>query len=170
MPPGTQFHAKLQNKVRLENGAELPAGTVLAGEVVNDDTQAAGGAKFALRFTEADLKSGQTIPIKATIVDVYHVLSGDQATAYGATEGITNWDHNTTVIDQIGVLSGVDLHSNIASPNSGVFVSTRKSDVKLSPGVGVELAIAARGNDQQEGNDDQQSISGTGSVPSTTTP
>lgn len=49
-------------------------------------------------------------------------------------------------IDEIGALSGVDLHSRIASKNSGVFVSTKKDDMKLSAGSEFALAIAVRKN------------------------
>lgn len=140
--PGSPFQAKLLKKVRFADGQELPAGTLLVGQIVNDETQSAGLAKLALRFTQANLKNGQTLPIKATIVDVYHVPDDLEAVQYGAVDDPSGWDGKATAIDQIGVLSGVDLHSSIASPNSGVFVSTKKDDIKLSKNVGVALAIA----------------------------
>ena len=149
MPPGTQFRAKLQHKVRLDNGPELPAGTILVGSVVDDNSQPNATAKLALLFTEADLKNGQAIPIKATIVNVYHAPSdwevGDE---YSPSELPLGWNGATLGVDQIGVLSGVDLHSRIASPVSGVFISTKKSDIKLSSQTGLELAIAPQGNAQ----------------------
>jgi hypothetical protein len=37
-------------------------------------------------------------------------------------------------MDQENVVSGVDLHSKISSQNSGVFVSTKKADIKLHAG------------------------------------
>jgi hypothetical protein len=40
-------------------------------------------------------------------------------------------------------MSGVDLHSQIDSQNSGVFVTTKKDDVKLGRGSNFSLAIAA---------------------------
>jgi hypothetical protein len=36
----------------------------------------------------------------------------------------------------------VDLHSRISSINSGVFVSTKKNDVRLAAGSEIALAIA----------------------------
>ena len=47
-------------------------------------------------------------------------------------------------------MSGVDLHSKIADSNSGVFVSTKKDDVKLPRGYGIALAIAPRTGDRAE--------------------
>jgi hypothetical protein len=148
MQPGAQFQAKLLKKVQLEGGPELPTGTVLAGQVVSDDTQSAGAAKLALRFTQADLKNGQAVPIKATIIHVYNVPDVE-ASQYGASPGPESWDRQTTAIKQIDAVSGVDLHSNIASPNSGVFVSTRKDDIKLSQSTGVELVIAPQATASQ---------------------
>ena len=52
---GTQVKVQLKGKVRLGNGAELPSGTVLVGQVV-DDTTHPGKARLALRFTEANLE------------------------------------------------------------------------------------------------------------------
>jgi hypothetical protein len=146
--PGAEFQAKLLKKVRLENGPELPVGTLLVGKIVSDDTQSAGLAKLALKFTQANLKNGQTVPIRATIVNVYNVPDSIEASQYGAAAVSESWDHQTTAIDQIDVLSGVDLHSSIGSSNSGVFVSTKKNDIKLSKSVGVELAMAPQAADQ----------------------
>jgi hypothetical protein len=139
--PGMQFQAKLLNKVQLENGPQLPAGTMLVGQIVSDDMQSAGSAKVALRFTQANLNGGQTVPIKATIINVYNVPDSSAASQYGAHSAPDSWDRQVTAIDQIDALSGVDLHSDIASPNSGVFVSTKKDDIKLSKSIGIELAI-----------------------------
>jgi hypothetical protein len=138
MSSGSTFQSKLQDKVRLEGGPELPSGTLLVGRVVEDNTQAAGPAKLALQFTEADLKNGQTVPIKATIVNVYATTNGEYANAP------LEWNRSTLGVDQVDVVSGVDLHSRIAGPNSGVFVSTGKDDIKLPKDMGIELAIAPR--------------------------
>ena len=88
------------------------------------------------------------VPIKATIVGVfgpedqnaegYEVQAGDQQP--------NSWNDGTLQVDQIGALSGVDLHSKIASRNSGVFVSSKKDDVKLKNGSELTLAIAERPN------------------------
>lgn len=143
---GVQFRAKLSRKVQLDNGPELPSGTLLLGRVATDDMNVSGTSKLALRFTTAVLKDGQTVPIKATIVGVYPpqsmtangnpVAPGDQVP--------NSWNDGTLQVDQIGALSGVDLHSRIASRNSGVLVSSTKDNVKLAAGTEFALAIAAR--------------------------
>ena len=151
MQVGAQFRVKLTTKVHLDNNTELPAGTILVGQIVKDDTQSGGAAKLALRFTEADLKGGKTVPIKATIVDVYALYNDGMSTNNGVVTHPLDWNAKTTVVNQVGVISDVDLHSNIASSNSGVFVSTKK-DIKLTPNTGVELAIEASSGQQNASN------------------
>jgi hypothetical protein len=142
---GATFHAILANKVHLKSGMELPSGTVLVGQVVDDDMQMTGNSsKMALRFMSANLKNGQSIPIKATIVEIvkpesvtppdYSIKPGDQAP--------NAWTARVTKVDQNNVVNGVDLHSAIASKNSGVLVSNNGKDVKLSAGSEFALAIA----------------------------
>jgi hypothetical protein len=144
--PGEEFRARLDHTVHLKNGTELPHGTVLIGEVTTDDMQTKGNSRLALRFTKAELKDGKTIPLKATIVGVqppdWDSPSGEDQTYQ------LPWSDHTLQVDQEGVLSGVDLHSRIASNNSGVFVTTKKDDVKLSAGSELTLAVAQQ-NPQQ---------------------
>jgi hypothetical protein len=142
---GSQVKVKLQSQVRLNNGPVLPNGTVLVGQVVDDTTQT-GSAKLALRFSEADLKGGQTVPIKATIFNIFEAPSEtaviDQANAPKA------WDKQALGVNQANVISGIDLHSNIDSPYSGVFIANKKANVKLSSNIGISLAIAPRSSAQ----------------------
>ena len=151
--PGKEFQVRLVKTVRLENGTELHSGTILVGLVVQDDTQVAGNSKLALRITEARPKSGDAVPIKATIVGVvgpggvdtsgHSVMAGEQDN--------NSWTNKTLGVDQVNAISNVDLHSRIASTNSGVLVST-KDDVKLKKDTEIELAIAsAPKNDQGSG-------------------
>lgn len=136
--PGQQIKATLSDKVQLRNGPELPRGTQLIGTVAADDMQASGASRLALRFTQAELKDGKVIPIKATIVSVFN------ADNLGNLDPNSWWTPKTLQIDQEQALSDVDLHSSIADRNSGVFVSAKKHDVKLPEGYGFALAIAAR--------------------------
>jgi hypothetical protein len=136
---GQQFRAKLSDKVDLKNGTELPRGTELIGTVAKDKMQTTGASSLALRFTQADLKNGKVIPIKATIVNVYQRNGVDSLNP-------VSWTPQILQVDQLGALSGTDLHSNIADRNSGVFISKKKDDVKLPQGFGIALAIAARPN------------------------
>ena len=64
------FEVELSHKVTLSNGTVLPSHTVLNGRVTRDDMQTAGKSEFALRFDQAQLRDGKTVPIKATIINV----------------------------------------------------------------------------------------------------
>lgn len=139
LQPGASFTARLNTKVHLANGTELPAGTVLQGTVTSDDMNLQGTSKLALQFTTAQLKNGQSVPIKAAIVGLYSNDGLDD----DAYNGWADWTKQTVGVEQLDVLSGVDLHSKIDSQNSGVFVTTRKDDVKLGRGSNFSLAIAA---------------------------
>ena len=142
--PGDPFRAKLVQKVQLDNGPELPAGTMLIGTVATDDMNEGGTSKLALRFTQADLKDGQIVPIKATIVGIYGPDNTDSNGYFTeAGEQMPNsWNDGTLQVDQMGIMSGVDLHSRISSKNSGVLVSKKKDDLKVSSDSEFALAIA----------------------------
>lgn len=158
---GQPFQAKLANKVQLKDGQELPRGTMLLGKVGHDDMEATGKSKLVLRIDQAKLKDGKAIPLKATIVGIYGPNSGDADTAgYTVNPGEQEanvWNRNITQVDEIGALSGVDLHSKISSQNSGVLVSTKKDDIKLQRGTELALAI---GSENQNQNQSQNNGSG----------
>jgi hypothetical protein len=143
---GDEIRTTLAHKVALKDGTELPAGTVILGVIAEDDMQQSGTSKLALNFDKAELKDGKVIPIKATILGIYPpesedmegrpVEPGDQETG--------NWAGHPLAVDQVGALQGFDMHSQIASDNSGVLVSAKKHDVKLRWGSEIALAIAAQ--------------------------
>jgi hypothetical protein len=150
--PGTKFTAILADTVHLKNGTELPRGTKLMGTVATDELNMKGNSKLALRITQADLKDGKSIPVKATIVGIWGPES-ENALGYNVAPGQqqpNDWTKATLAIDEIDALPGVELHSRIAGNNSGVFVTKKKDDVKLSGGSELALAIAAQGNTEQE--------------------
>src|SRR3984957_21266234 len=66
---GNEFKVRLAGKVHLNNGTDLPSGTVLVGTMTKDNQQA-NESRLTLRFTQANLKDGGVVPIKATIVGV----------------------------------------------------------------------------------------------------
>jgi hypothetical protein len=140
--PGQLFQARLSEKIMLKNGSELPRGTELIGTVANDDTHAGGASRLALRCTKAKLKDGMVVPIKATIVGAFPPDS-----PAGLNQDF--WSPQTLQIEDENVISGVDLHSKIADKNSGVFVSTKKDDVRLPSGFDLALAIAAQPGNQR---------------------
>ena len=144
---GEKFQATLSGTVHLKNGPELPRGTKLIGTVVTDKMQAEGTSTLALRFTQAKLKNGNVVPIKATIVGIAGPV---ESYAFGATNNVpAYWNDKTLQVNQINAESGVNLNSAIASRNSGVFVTTKKDNVKLPEGAQLSLAIAARKSGHQ---------------------
>lgn len=142
---GDQFRATLTGNVHLNGGLELHHGDALLGQVADDDTNTAGKSRLAIRFTQAVLKNGQTIPVKATIVALYtpDSLVGDSGTPDAIPN---NWNNGIVQVDQIGVVKNVDLHSSISSQNSGVFVSTQRNNVKIPAGSELALAIGPQAN------------------------
>jgi hypothetical protein len=131
--PNSAIKAVLRGKVTLSDGTILPSNTTLIGEITEDDMQQEGTSKLALRFNQAQLKNGKTVPVKVTIIDI--APPGDDAYA------LNDWTDKTLEIDQVGVATDVDFHSKIASANSGVFVSTKKHNVKVPGGSELQLAI-----------------------------
>ncbi len=135
---GATIQTRLMSTVRLPDGTKLPSGTLLTATVENDSLQS-GNVRLALRFTAAELKHGQTVPIKARIVAIS--TGGDSD---GEPDDLTvpdTLDSASTSEDVEDVVSGVDLHSRVSSPNSGVFVSKTKDNVKLPDGTQLELAL-----------------------------
>ena len=143
MQPGTQFQAILSDTIHLKDGTELPHGTRLIGTVTSDSMAPQAKSVLALRFTQAQLKDGKVVPIKATITDLHSGQNAPDAVA--SQPELAPWDGNSMVVDDLGVVSGVDLHSRIAGDNSGVFVSNTRDDVKIHAGSQMELAIAVQG-------------------------
>jgi hypothetical protein len=147
---GQQFRTTLTSTVHLKNGTELPRGTALVGTIAADKTDG-GGLTLALKFTQAELKSGKTLPIEATIVGIAppsDSYSWDGSDAQAAPDP---WNGNSLQVDEIGVMKDVDLHSRIAGENSGVFVSTKKDNVKFAARSQLSLAITAESSDASNG-------------------
>lgn len=146
MRAGQEFQAKLSNAVQLKNGPKLPKGTELTGKVVKDQANKDGQPSvLTLRFTQAHLKNGKTIPIKATIVGIYD--NADQYATYNTPTQTPNyWTPSVLQVDQINALHNVDLHSRIAANNSGVLES-KQNDIRFSQGTEFAIAIAQRGNE-----------------------
>ncbi|MGA2909796.1 MAG: hypothetical protein ABSE36_19005 [Terracidiphilus sp.] len=139
--PGEQFRATLRDTVHLKNGTELPRDTVLVGTIATDQMREGGTSTLALRFTQAKLKDGKVVPIQAEIMGVTSQFDSDETWDFHHSP--FDWNGTTLQIDQ--PLSGFDLHGSIGSPDSGVFVSTKKGAMKISSGSQLSLAIAAQG-------------------------
>lgn len=138
--PGQEIRAILNTPAHLKNGTDLPKGTLLVG-TADSDTAQQSGKSLSLTFTKAELKSGGVVPIKATI---FGAAPFDESSRLDAMDDDLN-SPNTSALrfDVIDAINGVNLHSEVANPQSGVFVATRKDDIKLSANIQFALAIAA---------------------------
>ena len=68
------------------------------------------------------------MPVKVTIFSVRKEVSDTESTEASSTG---SWDKQALGVDQADAIPGIRLNSRIASPVSGVFVSTKKDDVKF---------------------------------------
>ena len=146
---GEQLRARLGEDVQLKNGPNLPNGTVLIGEVSAVSTQA-GSSRLALRFTQARLNNGATVPIKAMIVAIEAASLPPVDGESSAVPTRDLWNSHVYRVDQVRAVSGADLHSSITSRDSAVIVSPKKNDVKIGEGSRIDLALAeqSKGNAQ----------------------
>lgn len=135
---GEGFEVELVQKVKLSDGQELPRGTTLAGTIVTDDMQA-GSSKLVVRFTEARVKGGKTIPVQAVVIGLY-----DQG-SLNAQYGNTGWNPGQVDVEQNSAAGGLSLHSRAGSGDSGTFES-KKDNVKLDRGSALFVAIAPASN------------------------
>jgi len=135
---GATVQTRLMSTIHLPDGTKLPSGTLLTATVENDSLQE-GNVRLALRFTSARLKNGQTLPIAARIVAVSTGADNDGEPDDEVVPDTL--DAASTSEQVLGVVSGVDLNSKVSSPNSGVFVSKTKADVKIPNGTQFELAL-----------------------------
>jgi hypothetical protein len=133
---GAQFEAKIVDRVKLKDGTELPQGTVLVGTVISTEN-----STLALRFSQARLKDGRSIPIKATILGLF--------TGRNTWDDRDYWNPNMLFINQPKVAPGMEMHSAIGADNSGVFIAAKKGSVKLAGGSGISLAIEAQQGAQE---------------------
>ena len=142
---GQQFEVELSSKVKLQSGQELPKGSVLMGTIVTNDMNSKGNSKLSLRFTQARLKDGKTVPVQALITGAY---SQDSLNARYGTSG---WAPGQVNVEQNGTLGGLNLTSRVGDNESGTF-ETKKDNVKLDRGSVLSLGIAASEGSVSTGN------------------
>ena len=134
LKPGQEFEVSLVQKIKLNDGQELPKGTVLVGTIVTDDMQA-GNSKLTLRFVQARVKDGKTIPIQAVVTGLY-----DQG-SLNAQYGNNGWAPGQVHVQQDKAAGGLALHSQVGSSESGTLES-KKDNVKIDRGSSMFVAIA----------------------------
>jgi hypothetical protein len=144
---GSQFKVKLADTVHLNNGPELHSGTILVGTITKDGGPGTA-SKLTLRITQAILKDGTVVPIKATIVGVARPNNGvsqGYAVAPGDQEP-NDWTSGTLPVKVLNAVTHGNFQSEIASDDSGVFTSTDNHDLKIPAGSEFKLAVAKVNN------------------------
>jgi hypothetical protein len=140
---GAIIQTRLTRTVHFANGTELARGTWLNAIVTQDDMQFVGKVKLALRFTEARMKNGRTVAVRATILDINSLatpVEGNSSILEPAMQVRTNLNNQPDQVNVVDIGSGANLHSDVSSQNSGVLV-TNKDDLKLPSGTKLELAF-----------------------------
>lgn len=127
---GQEFQVTLVQKVKLNDGQELPKGTVLAGTIVNY-----ANAKLSVRITQAKLKDGKLIAIQAVITGLYD--SGSLNAQYGTN----SWTPGQVNVQQNSAVDGLRISSRVGTADSGTF-EAKKENVKFDRGNALFLAIA----------------------------
>jgi len=135
LQPGQEFQVTLVQKIKLNDGQELPKGSTLAGTVVSNGKDSSGNTKLGVRFTEARIKGGKTIPIQAVVTGLYS--SGSLNAQYGTN----SWTPGQVTVEQSNAANSLALSSRVGTGDSGVF-ETKKDSVKIDRGNALFLAIA----------------------------
>lgn len=140
---GQAVAAKLDGTIT-SDGVKLDRGTELLGTVADSAASAHGGpSSVTLLFTRAQMKDGKQIPVKVTLLGAYPASQGDQA-AYGQSmipSAPRHVDPQQKVVQQSGLLGGVELKSSVQGQNSGTFWR-EDGNFKLRAGTFLQVAVA----------------------------
>lgn len=150
---GQVVGAKLDHDVKMANGSELPGGTQLWGKVEKVDASENGGSSsLTLRFTRAQLKNGQKVPVKVTVIAAFppSARSSDMNSMGGmlppAPRHINPKDRYT---QEPGMLRHIGMESAVQAHNSATFTD-QTGNVKLDRGTYLQVAIADQHNVHQQ--------------------
>ena len=132
---GQEFEVNLVQNVKLSDGQELQKGTVLVGTILSADMQASGNSKLCVRFAQARVKDGKTIPIQAVLTGLY-----DQD-SLNAQYGNNGWVPGQVNVQQDKAAGGLTLRSRVGAGDSGTLES-KKNNVKIDRGSALFLGIA----------------------------
>jgi hypothetical protein len=153
---GEKVEAKLDRSLQTAEGARLPAGTEVWGKVVKVQTsQNRGPSSITLRFATAQLKNGQKVPVKVTVIGAFPVNARSSYVNSMGDDLPSAPNHISPqgkFMQEPGTLKHIELKSAVQQRNSGTFID-RDGNVKLRQGTYLQLAIAARNSSsgQQSG-------------------
>jgi hypothetical protein len=141
---GEAVIARLDAGVKTDSGVKLDKGTLLQGTVTGVQSAEKGGdSSLAITFTSAQLKGGEQIPVKVTLIGAYPSSSGeDENYALDDIPPAPRHISSQEKIDQeAGLLNNVALHSNAQSQDSGTFTK-KHGDLKINAGTFFQVGIA----------------------------
>lgn len=136
---GQAVAVKLDQSVKITSGQTLPKGTELLGTI--SEVKAAQGrtpASVAVVFTTAQLKDGNKIPVKATLLGATPPAGGlntDESKMAPAQV-----DQRYAVDQEPGALPGVALKASVQDPASGTF-SKDNGNFKLATGSNLQVGV-----------------------------
>lgn len=145
---GEKVGVKLDRTVQMANGTKLPGGTEVWGKVERVQASTNGGpSSLTLRFTTAQLKNGQKVPVKVTVISAFPASAGSSYLNAGdalapAPRHINPQDKYT---QEAGLLRNIEMKSTVQGRNSATFMD-KNGNVKLSRGSYLQLAIGLRNN------------------------
>jgi hypothetical protein len=145
---GQTVEARLDHTVKTADGTELPGGTQLRGTVAAVTPSEGGGpSSITLRFDQAALKDGKTVPVKVTVIGAYP-NDENQLAIYGE-ESMGSAQKHVPAQDRFdqepGTLSHISMTSRVSGQNSATF-SKKDGDVRLRAGTFLQVGIAPRGS------------------------
>lgn len=145
---GETITAKLTGSVK--GATELPKGTLLLGKV--DEVQAStkgSPATLSIVFDLAQLRDGQQIPIKATLLGAFPapVIDGGYDPTGEPLLSLKSISDNERIDQESGVLHNVAMQSAVNADVSAVFTST-KHNIDLRDGTQLQVAIVPEGGPQ----------------------
>lgn len=146
---GEAVAVKLDRAVKTAEGARLPAGTEVWGKVERVQASQNGGpSSMTLRFTSAELKNGQKVPVKVTVIGAFPASAdSNYVNSMGselppAPRHINPQDKYT---QEPGLLKNVEMKSAVQARNSATFTD-RDGNLRLNAGTYLQLAIAPQSN------------------------
>lgn len=144
---GQSVEVRLDRAVKTADGTRLPGGTEIWGRVESvQASQNNGPSTMTLRFTAAQLKNGQKVPVKVTVIGAFpaSARSSDINSMGGslppAPRHINPQDRYT---QEPGLLHHIEMKSAVQGHNSATFTDL-SGNLKLSRGTYLQLAIAPR--------------------------
>lgn len=146
---GQAVEVRLDRTVKMADGTKLPGGTEVWGKVEEVAASLNGAPSFmTLRFTMAELKDGQKVPVKVTVIGAFpagsrssylNSMGGDLPPA---PKHINPQDKYT---EEPGMLKHIEMKSAVQGNNSATFTE-RDGNVRLNRGTWLQLAIAVQNN------------------------